>query len=191
MTTYSTKEVKRIFGLSVADVQKLKDRGLMPEGGQWPELFNKRMGGGWGGGRQWSTMGLFRLYLILYLQKIGLERRPIYQIISMLFEGWTEADGPQPRTPEEYENRILGGRFVEDPAGGRKYIVINLGDLSRVGDKQGFIATAEVETTRENDPPPDRTGELVLPVRQIICEIRDLLRRAGMSAIAFRLGERD
>jgi len=188
MTMYSTKEVKRIFGLSVADVQKLKDRGLMPEGGQWPELFNVRAGGGWGGGRQWSAQGLFRLYLILYLQKMGLTRRPIYQVISMLFEGVSSTDGPLPRNVEEYE-RLLNQRFVEDPAGGRKYLIINLGYLSRVGDEREFVATAEVETTRENDTPPDRTGELVLPVRQIIAEIRDLLRRAGMSAIDFKLGE--
>ena len=85
MTTYSTKEVKQIFGLSVADEQRLRDRGLMPEGGQWPELFNVRSGG-WGGrGRQWTAQGLLRLYLILCLQKTGLMRRPIHQIITGLF----------------------------------------------------------------------------------------------------------
>ena len=190
MVSYSMPEVQRVLGISLAELKRLVRAELLPEfdtADGHPEIYCERSDVGKGGGRRWTPLGLFRLFVTRYLLKIGLTHRPIIQAMTFLFEGVTSDGGPLPRSYDE-SVKMIRRKFIK-AEGERRYIVISLGHLSEVGRDGECTALAEVEVTGRKDPEPAQPGHLVLPVGQIVMAIRLLLRAAGLSMADFRLDE--
>jgi len=192
MRCYEMSEIQRAFSISPARLKQLVRARLLPEFDDEQEPYRPDIYFKWSGtsgGRLWTQHGVFRLLVTLHLWKAGFDKRLIVQALSMIFEGVSNEDGPLPRTPEEYE-RLVRRRFAE-AEGERKFIAINLGYPEWAGQEREYIATGKVVTQGEDEPEYARTGEYVIPVRRVVCVIRDRLRKAGMSAIDFKLGEKD
>jgi len=192
MRCYEMSEIQRALSITPALLMRLYRARLLPEFDDEQTLYRPGVyfkWGGTGGGRLWTPHGVVRLFVSLHLLKAGLDKRTIVQALSMIFEGVSNEDGPLPRTPEEYE-RTLRRRIIERE-GERKFFVINPGYLAWARHDREYIATGRVVTQGEDESEYAEVGKYVIPIREVVCEIRLGLMKAGLSGNDFRLEESD